>query len=242
MIDLPFHIKRLRIVTLEQAALAMAGISGECCSFVTAITINYRGYEQALIFKEIICQAIKLKEVIPLRVYKYFDSTWDLPADALCLVENDEININTQIVDANFLAKDIWPWVENELSENTSFINYQPHETVSQQTLTISQASQEMSELKNKIAELEREIKDLKKSLPLHLGTFIGGMDKDPLYQAIRIRNSEWANYDPNDNDTRANQQAIITELKNSYGFVEFTAKAIEKIACPIDRNPSKVA
>lgn len=184
MIDLPFHIKRLRIVTLEQAALAMAGISGECCSFETATTINYRGYEQALIFKEIICQAIKLKEVMPLRAYTYFDSTWDLPVDTLRLVENDKININTLIVDANFLAKDIWPWIENELSENTSFINYQPHEIVSHQTL--NQASQEMSELKNKIAVLEREIEDLKNH-----GPFTWGHSSEGWIKTLCIKLSE---------------------------------------------------
>ena len=242
MIDLPFHIKRLRIVTLEQAALVMAGLSGEYDTLDPNIISGYISDEEASSFKEIICQAIKLKEVIPLKAYTYSDPSWNLPIDILSLVENDNINIDTHIVDANFLAKDIWTWVENEFTEYNAIIINHPYEVGLQPPSRTNQESQEISELKNKITALERDIEVLKKSYPLHLGKFIGGVERDPLYQAIRIRNCEWAEYDPNNNGTRVNQQAIITELKTSYGFVESTAKAIEKIACPIDRTPSKVA
>ncbi|EOU42733.1 hypothetical protein [Escherichia sp. KTE114] len=122
MIDLPFHIKRLRIVTLEQAALVMAGLSGEYDTLDPNIVSGYISDEKASTFKEIICQAIKLKEVIPLKAYTYTDPSWNLPVDALSLVKNDDINIDTHIVDANFLAKDIWPWVENEFIEYNAII------------------------------------------------------------------------------------------------------------------------
>lgn len=118
MLELPLHIGRLRIVSAEQVALAMAGLSDSVNNIEQAVNGNYTGYREALVFKETIMQAIKLKEIIPLQAYKLPNANYELSEFVRFLIDYDDIKIDTALVDANFLAKDIWPWAENELSDN----------------------------------------------------------------------------------------------------------------------------
>ncbi|WP_152495247.1 hypothetical protein [Dickeya sp. NCPPB 3274] len=243
VLNIPRHIRRLRIVSAELVALVMAGVSYEAESIVDAENNNYTFWREAKIYKESILQAIKLKEITPIKVLTPMPASFNGSIDDETILEPHEININTYITNADFLASDIWPWAEKELSEDSFSEGGRQHHKQEPISPGIAEESKEsIAALKNKITELEKDIQELKKSLPCHIGSFVGGADKDPLFQAIRIRNTEWVNYDPNNSDTRVNQQAIITDLRTNYGFVEITAKAIEKVACPIDRNPSKSA
>ncbi|EDU6304649.1 hypothetical protein BVH22_001983 [Salmonella enterica subsp. enterica serovar Ughelli] len=117
MLNLPGHIGRLRIVTLEQVALAMAGLSGECNSIETARRGNYIGWQKAETYREVILQAIKLKEIVP----KRFSLDLKNPRFSAYLsgtprkVDYQKIDLNAPIKDAYFHAKEIWPWANNEL-------------------------------------------------------------------------------------------------------------------------------
>lgn len=244
-LNIPRHIGRLRIVSAERVALVMAGVSSDIDNIQDAENGNYTFWNEAKIYKEAILQAIKMKELTPVRALALLPERWGAPVDSETVLDLDEINIHTNITNADFLASDIWPWAEKELSGDI-FIGRNNQTQKQESILPPVQASNNESEaiatLQNRVAELEGEIEKLKKLIPCHIGSFVESTDKDPLFQAIRIRNAEWLNYDPNNNDTRANQQSIITDLRTNYGFVEATAKAIEKVACPIDRNPSKAA
>lgn len=123
MFDLPVHIGRLRIVSLDQAALVMAGISEKVDSVQKAVEGNYIGHEQASIYKETIIQAIQLKELKPLQAFKLADYKYGLPEAVRLKVDVESITLDTPIVNATFLAKDIWPWVANEIESGLRMID-----------------------------------------------------------------------------------------------------------------------
>lgn len=231
-LDLPAYIRRMRIVSAEQVALVMAGTPeyrhiGESSRNPYQITL-------ARNYLEIILQAIDNGEIS-------CKCTWQ--------------DYSGNVTGAEFYAEEIWPWVVKEISDpspwygaDKSLIPDFDQSDIYQQespTPSISQSSYEhdlVIELKNKINELEQDIKSIKALIPCHIGEFLGGAERDPLYQAIRIRNTEWVNYDPNnDRGTRGNQ-AAITQMLVDAGFSGPVSKAIEAVACPINRNPSKVA
>lgn len=60
--------------------------------------------------------------------------------------------------------------------------------------------------------------------------------DDDPLYLAIEIRNKEWVNYNPNDVESRVNQESIVTEFVGR-GLSKNQATSIEMVSCPIKRK-----
>ncbi|WP_337261239.1 MULTISPECIES: hypothetical protein [unclassified Serratia (in: enterobacteria)] len=121
MVELPIHIGRLRIVSMDQAALVMAGLSNDVSCVDDAINGNYTGWREAETYRTAIKQAITLKEITPIRAFTYLPEKYNGRVDDLMLLENEEIGINTHIVDADFLATEIWPWVENEMSSSSSW-------------------------------------------------------------------------------------------------------------------------
>ncbi|MEI7286029.1 hypothetical protein [Pectobacterium carotovorum] len=84
---------------------------------------------------------------------------------------------------------------------------------------------------------LRSELLDAKSKIPTFLGTL---RSDDPLLIAIKIRNQEWANYDPDNRRTIPSQEGIVAQLIKEYEEFEMKdaqAKAIEKVACPIKRK-----
>ena len=137
------------------------------------------------------------------------------------------------ILNIDFSTLTISPTPSDDISNTDGKSNHHSEKTNSDE-------KKEIDRLNSLILSLRTEIQSLRKITPIELGTHLEGEEKDPLFQAIQIRNSEWANYDPSkDRTTRANQTSIVTDLR-SKGFSEATAKAIETVACPINRNPSK--
>lgn len=102
------------------------------------------------------------------------------------------------------------------------------------ETTTIKEGEcEDIEALKKEIEFLKNEIQTLTKQKPILLGEL---RKDDPLLLAIEIRNSEWANYDPdNDRLTRGNQQSIKKALEEK-GFTNRQAESIELVACPITR------
>ncbi|CAM7448867.1 hypothetical protein ABKV78_16085 [Enterobacter asburiae] len=87
--------------------------------------------------------------------------------------------------------------------------------------------------LKMEIDTLKKQVRKLENERPILINRY---REDDPLYLAIKIRNQEWAKYDPeNDRQTRGNQTAIVKDLEDK-GFSNVQAKAIEMVACPIKR------
>lgn len=91
-----------------------------------------------------------------------------------------------------------------------------------------------VDDLKMEVERLKKLTSEMKSKIPTMLGEF---RDDDPLLLAIQIRNSEWHQYDPeNDRATRGNQAAIKQSLEEK-GFTSRQAESIELVACPIKRG-----
>ncbi|MFN6755982.1 hypothetical protein ACK4PD_14640 [Proteus mirabilis] len=144
MIKLPKHIKALRIVSLDQVALAMAGLIDDVESVEQAVNGNYANHSVASTYREVIIQAIKLKEINPFEVFiekvnhsgADYDSYEHIPNGTPMLINNDKIKMCTPISDATFYAKDIWSWVENELNDEANNLSESDNELVKNKILS----------------------------------------------------------------------------------------------------------
>ncbi|MER3139514.1 hypothetical protein [Salmonella enterica] len=221
MIDLPFHIKRLRIVTLEQAALAMAGLSGECDDIETAIAGKYTGYEKAVTFKEIIIQAIKLHELIPLQAYQTPNPMYDLPPAVHLRIDNENITLESPLVDATFLAKDIWPWVINELSGSNPL--YTP-DILENKNLNIEDISLTQKSIDSPIKGITASSKSLSVNRRSHQSEGL-----ELLEAAIA---QLWSTYDEDEPRTAPTKGQVLDFL-SSLGATGNMAKAIDLILRP---------
>lgn len=81
--------------------------------------------------------------------------------------------------------------------------------------------------------ELEDELIDLRLSSPIFLGKF---RPDDPLDIAIKLRNAEWGAFNENVRSTIPSAEYLVAKLKSEYAMSDALAKAIEKVACPIQR------
>lgn len=96
----------------------------------------------------------------------------------------------------------------------------------------------EIERLKKEIEEKDKRIFELQsvlesKNYPIFLNKF---MENDRLALAIKARKDYWANYDPNLNNA-PKAEATAKELREKYNLSDNQAKAIEIVACPINRN-----
>lgn len=96
----------------------------------------------------------------------------------------------------------------------------------------------DMSKLHDRIAELEKENTRLRKELQQG-NKYDEQITSMYLDIAIKTYYKVWHNRDPS--LAVPSQEAIWSELHDDYpSLSEVTRKAIEKVCCPIDRNPAK--
>ncbi|EMR0738080.1 hypothetical protein RVX82_002420 [Citrobacter braakii] len=92
----------------------------------------------------------------------------------------------------------------------------------------IAMLEKENEELRTRIEQLELE-------RPILLNKY---MDKDPLAMAMEIRRDYWGAFDyENERTTKPKSTAIVADLCENRGInSDIMARAIEKVACPIER------
>ncbi|MCU6369347.1 hypothetical protein [Enterobacter quasiroggenkampii] len=102
ILNMPTHLRRQRIVTCEQVAMAMAGVYH--CSSLSEFDMVYdpEKYNEICSFLNIILNALG-EELIPKGVWK---------------------NRGGNIINAQLYAADVWPWALNELSEPGAWFGY----------------------------------------------------------------------------------------------------------------------
>lgn len=90
-------------------------------------------------------------------------------------------------------------------------------------------------DLEKEIERLNGEVTKLTSKLPSLLAVH---RSDDPLLIAIKLRNSEWSNYDIDNRKTIPSQEALVAQLKENFeDMPDVQARAIEKVACPIKRK-----
>ena len=97
--------------------------------------------------------------------------------------------------------------------------------------LEIERLKKEIEEKNKRISELQSVLES--KNYPIFLNKF---MENDRLALAIKARTDYWAHYDPNLNNA-PKAEATAKELREKYNLSDNQAKAIEIVACPINRN-----
>lgn len=80
---------------------------------------------------------------------------------------------------------------------------------------------------------LEEELSDLKATSPIFLEQY---RQDDPLSIAIKLRNAEWSSFNENVRATIPSAEYLVAKIKSEYAMSDALAKAIEKVACPIQR------
>lgn len=120
ILKIPHDMKRLRIVTADQVAFVMAG-NGSLTSFE-----DIEHSPVAENFKEVILQSIKFKEITPLTASKRtsWGDTSEVWEQAIDIEKIDQYSI---IHNATFMASEIWPWAEKELSDSNPWYDYSPN-------------------------------------------------------------------------------------------------------------------
>jgi hypothetical protein len=84
----------------------------------------------------------------------------------------------------------------------------------------------ELDDLRKEVAELRSTVEELKKSVPLHPGHLMA--------KAIQVQHKHWTDLE----GIRPKADVIIAELRAEYPELsEFKAKAIEAVACPVNRK-----
>ena len=149
---------------------------------------------------------------------------------------NDELLINKDEVLIS--ERDILNLVEVIKNKQNKFNNYIHSEYSDQAHKDQTTLAEELKELKSKLEEKDKKIDELQTALnkmdyPIQLNKF---MENDRLALAIQARKDYWANYDPNLNNA-PKAEATAKELREKYNLSDNQAKAIEIVACPINRN-----
>ncbi|CNF39512.1 Uncharacterised protein [Yersinia rohdei] len=114
---------------------------------------------------------------------------------------------------------------------DTPLDNIKAHAIKSKEPVLVGE---DINKLKVEISELKEQIKKLNTERPLFLGVHI---NIDPLMMAIQLRNVEWQKYDEDDRSTTPSAIYLIEKLKQEHGMSDALARAIEKVACPIQRK-----
>ncbi|WP_254698849.1 hypothetical protein [Serratia fonticola] len=119
ILKIPQDMKRLRIVTADQVAFVMAGNGSWPCFE------DIEQFSEAANFKEVILQAVKFKEITPLTASK--KSSWGDSSEVWYqAIDIETIDQSSLIHNATFLASEIWPWAEKELSDSSPWYAFSP--------------------------------------------------------------------------------------------------------------------
>ncbi|WP_168393202.1 hypothetical protein [Erwinia amylovora] len=101
------------------------------------------------------------------------------------------------------------------------------------EVVLVEDTSQLIQKLKFEKEGIKKELFDLRAISPIFLNQY---RQDDPLSIAIKLRNAEWSSFNENVRATIPSAEYLVAKIKSEYEMSDALAKAIEKVACPIQR------
>lgn len=261
--EIPPHLMRLELLSLDQAALISAGLDpmqvGNCAH---AAAGNWTGWEVAKANRISLLQAISLKKIRPVSatVWVSYNSFGD--------GEEEEVDVDTitlkdlnHLHDATFYRDDVLAFFGHQSSSVASEGNLSAAVAALTMRLEASESReaklrQELDLLKTQHdallqqaidehtsrLEISREFNEYVKMAEANQPEKPAEAELPPLIAiAIEVFQQEWqGQLNPSKEvRDRANQYAIVKGLKDRHPeLTEAIIKAIDKVASPIDRDP----
>lgn len=261
--EIPPHLMRLELFSLDQAALISAGLDpmqvGNCAH---AAAGNWTGWEVAKANRISLLQAISLKKIRPVSatVWVSYNSFGD--------GEEEEVDVDTitlkdlnHLHDATFYRDDVLAFFGHQSSLVASDGNLSA--AVAALTMRLEASESREAKLRQKLdflkaeheallrqavdehtsrLEISREFNEYVKMAEANQPEKPAKARLPPLIAiAVEVFQEHWqGQLDPSqDVRARATQAAIVSDLRESHpGITNAVAKAIDKVASPIDRDP----
>lgn len=152
--------------------------------------------------------------------WKFGESTWGMNRDEEQTIEHSGIRAWARDTSAP------WPFLTDELAPPPNSVE------------GIAVAN-ELKAAKNRIAELEKKL--IEATVAIKQPNEIGPAQTPLMKIATEIYRQFWSTFDKDAPGAKAPTQAeIIAWATKKYSMAGAAAKAAEKVACPIDRDPSK--
>ena len=259
MTDIIDRLIKRRYITADEAALAIAGIDPAWVndSVQSAIDGNYIGWEMARDVKKSIVEAVCDGDISANRIVNKTTKdgrfSYQLKHSSSGRILNPE-HINS----IELKAIELWPWlhrvgwlnepIESPFSKENGFLDPKSAEPPrslgieniiramnadKEQSVQVAELKSQLEQAHKELARIKSEQEKANRSEVLH--------NTELLKLVHVVQERYWgANWDPSNNQTNTIQPVIIEWLMSTYSLSGFRAKAVEAVACPIDRNPVK--
>ena len=243
-----------KTVTADQAALVAAGIDPVDVDgrVSEAKRGNWTGWETAAVVRDALFNNLA-------------NSHFDPEPSSISYVENYGYNseeiIFRGLVDIipallergaphhiSFEAGSLWLWVaknvgiDPELNDYITGIYAKPETTdrAKQAMMEDEEQCGQLNELESQLAQVSQELATVKSELQeVKQDSVLHNTELLKLVSVVQRR--YWgANWDPSNKQTNTAIPVIVEWLTSTYSLSDVKAKAVEAVACPIDRNPVK--
>lgn len=243
-------IKLAKGVTIDEVALVGASIHPISVegSIMQARTGGFDNWQTAELIARLLRDAVLNDELIVKEAYvssiELYGVREVVPGNKL----QDHLRANgfPAVQGAKFHGREVWEWMayhgfidpkyaEPLRSPGTDRIirAMNAADKEKEQSAQVAELKSQLEQAHKELARIKSEQEKANRSEVLH--------NTELLKLVHVVQERYWgANWDPSNNQTNTIQPVIIEWLMSTYSLSGFRAKAVEAVACPIDRNPVK--
>ena len=240
-------IKLARGVTIDEVALVGASIHPISVdgSINQARNGGFDNWQTAELIARLLRDAVRNGELYVEEAYiAYLEGYTVVPGNKLQTFLRD--NRSSGVQGAKFQGGEVWEWMayhgfidpkyaEPLRSPGTDRIirAMNAADKEKEQSAQVAELKSQLEQAHKELARIKSEQEKANRSEVLH--------NTELLKLVHVVQERYWgANWDPSNNQTNTIQPVIIEWLMSTYSLSGFRAKAVEAVACPIDRNPVK--
>lgn len=163
----------------------------------------------------------------------YMASLWDAVDHDILTGRNEVLDYSyneSNRVDITLVKDEVTEWAKkNDIKWPFELSNHENEDEV----ILAEDTAQTIQTLMVEKARLKEELSDLKANSPIFLEQY---RPDDPLSIAIKLRNAEWSSFNENVRSSIPSAEYLVAKIKSEHDMSDALAKAIEKVACPIQR------